>query len=137
MRDRPVVSRRAFLQSSAALTAAVVNARVPVLPAAPAPADISSEVQLLLDDWIVAEEKGLRRVLHRPRKRGLIQEEDGRDWERGSIYHCNIVCRDGRRRFHMTYRYYWWDPAVRKLQPSIGEDRAHRFRELLGYATRK
>ncbi len=135
MRDRPVLPRRAFLQSSAALTAAVVGARVPVLPAAPAPADAGSEVQLLLDDWIVAERKGLQRVLHRPRKRGLIQEADGRDWERGSIYHGNIVCRDGRGRFHMTYRYYWWDPAVRKLHPSIGEDRAHWFRELIGYAT--
>src|SRR5262245_33890612 len=133
MRNQSVFDRRRFLQSSFALTTGAILAAT--ARAAPAPVEVGSEVQLLLDDWIIAEKKGLRRVLHQPRKRGLIQEADGRDWERGSIYHGNIVCRDGRGRFHMTYRYYWWDPAVRTLHPSIGEDRAHWFRELTGYAT--
>src|SRR6266446_5994007 len=119
-RDQSVLNRRVFLQSSLALMGGTVLATMS--PAASAPAQVGGEDQFLLDDWIVAERKGLQRVLHRPRKRGLIQEADGRDWERGSIYHGNIVCRDGGGRFHMTYRYYWWDPAVRKLHPSIGED---------------
>jgi hypothetical protein len=133
MHDQTVLDRRVFLRSSVALTAGGVL--VATARAAPSPPDVGGEVQLLLDDWIVAEKQGLRRVLHRPRKRGLIQEADGRDWERGSIYHGNIACRDRGGRFHMTYRYYWWDPSVRTLHPSIAEDRAHWFRELTGYAT--
>src|SRR5437588_7322 len=35
----------------------------------------------------------------------------------------------------MVYRFYWEDPAVRRLHPSIGADRAHWFRETVGYAT--
>jgi hypothetical protein len=108
----------------------------PVFAAVPAKAvDVGGEAQFLIDDWIVAERKGLKRTLHQPSKQGLIREADGKEWERGGIYHGNIVCRDGRGAFHMTYRYYWWDPAVRDLHPSIGIDKAHWFRELVGYAT--
>jgi hypothetical protein len=35
----------------------------------------------------------------------------------------------------MLYRYPWDDPSVAPLHPSIGEDKAHWFRELTGYAT--
>src|SRR5262245_3654661 len=133
MHGHPAWHRRRFLHSACSLTTGAVLACA--APEAPASIDIGNEVQLLLDDRVVAESKGLKRVLHRPHKQGLIREVDGGDWHRGDVYHGNIVCRDSRGRFHMTYRYMWSDPEVRKLHPSIGEDRAHWFRESIGYAT--
>lgn len=97
-----------------------------------APREIGGELQLLLDDWLVAERKGLARTLHPPIKQGLIKEADGRDWERGDTYVGHIVCRDRQGRFHMTYRYEWWDASV---VDAVGDDRAHWFRESIAYAT--
>lgn len=97
--------------------------------------DIGSEPQSFLDDWIVDRMEGLSRTLHQPEKKGLIQEADGRDWERGGVYPGNSVYRDARGRFHMIYLYLWWDPGVRDLHPYIGEDRAHWFRSATAYAT--
>lgn len=104
--------------------------------ATPAPLDIGSEPVLLLDDWAV-EKSGLKRVMHQPVKQGLIKEADGTDWERGDCYVANgcTVVRDKSGRFHMTYRYLWWDPGVKSLHPGIGEDKAHWFRQSVGYAT--
>lgn len=98
------------------------------------PIAVDFEPQLFLDDAVVARADGLSRTLHPPVKKGLIQEADGRPWDRGDVYHGNIVCRDAAGRFHMTYRYMWWDAAVQKFK-EIGADRAHWFRESIGYAT--
>lgn len=130
------MNRRRFLKSAAALSAVACTSGIsPVDQARDGAVDPLREPLLFLDDWIIAESKGLRRTLHQPKKHGLIKEADGRDWERGDVYHGSLVCRDSRGRFHMTYRYYWWDPAVRTLHPSIGDDKAHWFREAVGYAT--
>src|SRR5436190_21954610 len=86
--SRHKISRRAFLRASTALAAAGAW-RLPIGTANAADQkvqEIGTENQLFLDDWIVAENKGLRRVLHTPVKRGLIKEADGRDWERGDVY---------------------------------------------------
>ncbi|NUM56227.1 MAG: hypothetical protein HUU46_21520 [Candidatus Hydrogenedentes bacterium] len=127
---RAAIDRRTFLRSSAAV---IIGA--PALAAVPRRVrDIGSEPQLFLDDWLIESVDGVRRTLHSPDKRGLLKEEDGRDWERGDVYHGNIVCRDNAGKFHMTYRYWWWDPSVRDLDPNIGVDRAHWFRECVAYA---
>lgn len=97
--------------------------------------DIGSETQLLLDDWVVERMSNVQRLLHQPAKKGLIRQADGSDWNRGDVYHGNIVCRDHIGRFHMTYRYLWHDASVRDLHPSIGDDKAHWFRESVAYAT--
>lgn len=100
------------------------------------PLDVADEPQLFLDDWLIAERRGLKRALHRPIKHGLIRDADGRPWDRGDVYHGNIVCRDARGKFHMTYRYLWSDPALRDHpHPSIGKDKAHWFRQAVAYAT--
>lgn len=98
-----------------------------------APATIGHEPQLFLDDGMIATSTRLKRTVHQPVKKGLIKDARGNDWDRGGIYHGNIVCRDSHGRFHMTYRYSWWDPRVRNLSPNIGEDKAHWFRETIGY----
>ena len=102
--------RRAFLRQTAATGAGAVcgfsassrgAARNDVR-------DVGVEPQLFLDDWIIQEMSGLRRTLHQPAKKGLIKEADGSDWQRGdvsiSMIDSNVVTRDGRGRFHMTYR---------------------------------
>ncbi len=93
--------------------------------------DIGSEPQYFFDDWIVESAHGLQRTVHKPTKKGLIKEADGRDWERGGVYHGNAVCRDAAGRFHMSYLYLWWDPSVKPLHPYIGEDKAHWFRNAI------
>ncbi len=132
-------SRREFLAATTGSVAAIASGATPL--AAKADEDttpnIGSEPQLFLDNWIIQEMRGLRRTLHQPTKKGLIKEADGRNWERGDCYASegNLVCRDKHGRFHMTYRYIWWDPSVRDLHPSIGEDKAHWFRQAVAYAT--
>ena len=71
----------------------------------------------------------MSRTLHQPKKHGLLKHADGSDWDRGDVYHGNIVCRDAAGQFHMTYRYIWDDPGVRGLSPNIGDDKAHWYRE--------
>lgn len=127
--------RRSFLGHVAATTAALGWLRATRAATSAGPLDIGSEPQLLLDDWIVAESAGLVRTLHQPAKQGLIKEADGSDWQAGDVYHGNIVCRDAAGRFHMTYRAIWPDAGVRDLHPSIGDDKAHWFRQSIGYAT--
>ena len=100
-----------------------------------APLDIADEPQLFLDDWIIDRSRNLTRTLHQPKKHGLIKNADGTDWDRGDVYHGNIVCRDAAGRFHMTYRYMWDDPAVANAHPYIGNDKAHWYRESIAYAT--
>ncbi|MEX2287131.1 MAG: hypothetical protein WD648_08585 [Planctomycetaceae bacterium] len=130
------MNRRSFLQvGAAAAVGGVVSLTVRPSFAAEDALDIGSEPQLFLDDWIVERSDGMKRVLHRPEKKGLVKNADGSDWDLGSVYQGNIVCRDARGRFHMTYRYSWWDASVRDLHPSIGNDKAHWFRESVGYAT--
>jgi len=124
------LSRRHFLCVSAAALASgglPASAQSPVL-------DIGGETQLFFDDWIVDHANGLKRTMHKPEKKGLIKEADGRDWERGGVYHGNAVCRDASGRFHMTYLYLWWDPSVKDLHRYIGEDKAHWFRNAIAYA---
>ncbi len=128
-------NRRAFVKTMAA--AAGLSLPIGLLQtrsASAAPGDkphSASGPQLFLDDEIIAELKDLRRVLHQPRKAGLIQEADGRPWELGDQI---SVVRDLGGRFHMTYRFAWPDPSVRDLHPSIGADKAHWFRQTTGYA---
>lgn len=96
---------------------------------------IASEPQLFLDDWLVAKTDKITRTLRQPKKHGLLKNADGSLWDRGDVYHDdgNIVTRDKSGRFHMTYRYIWSDPEVRKF-PQIGEDKAHWFRQAIAYA---
>ncbi|MFN0170907.1 MAG: hypothetical protein ACKV22_31200 [Bryobacteraceae bacterium] len=96
--------------------------------------DIGTETQLFLDDYAVDRVSGLTRSLHSPVKKGLIQDEKGGDFGIGGVYVGNLVTRDNRGRFHMMYRFPWDDPGVRDLHPSIGEDKAHWFRESAAYA---
>jgi hypothetical protein len=99
------------------------------------PIAIGREPQLFLDDFTVDRLTGVKRVLHPPDRKGLVQDEAGREFGTGGVYLGNIVYRDGRGVFHMLYRYPWDDPSVAPLHPSIGVDKAHWFRELTGYAT--
>ncbi len=135
MRRCPI-TRRDFLRTSAAATVIASVATPARSASAPETVlDIGSESQLLLDDWVAQRIDGLKRTLHQPTKQGLIKNADGSDWDLGSVYLGNIVCRDSSGRFHMTYRYSWWDASVRDLHPGIGEDKAHWFRETTAYAT--
>jgi|GEM_PF-737116 len=129
-----ILNRRRFLKLSAVVATGVIGSRGLLWAEEPPVADVGSETQLFLDDWIVGSMSGLRRTLHQPTKKGLIKEADGRDWESGDVYIGNIVCRDNRGRFHMTYRYGWWDPGVRDLHPGIGDDKAHWQRYTTAYA---
>lgn len=128
--------RPALLASACVLGLNGLSAKGKCADVLPPPLDIGSEQVLLLDDWTV-EKTDLKRVVHPPVKQGLIKEADGTDWERGDCYAANgcTVVRDKSGRLHMTYRYIWWDPAVKSLHPGIGEDRAHWFRQSMGYAT--
>lgn len=129
------LSRRRFLgATAAALAASGLSARAQN-PTPNGLVDIASESQYFFDDWIVEKTNGLQRTVHKPTKKGLIKEADGRDWERGGVYHGNAVCRDASGRFHMSYLYLWWDPSVKPLHPYIGEDKAHWFRNAIAYAT--
>lgn len=134
------IDRRAFLsKSSRALVAmgtglTLVDRGRTGLGAPAGAIPVGSETQLLIDDSIVQNKSGLTRTLHQPKKQGLIKEADGRDFERGGVYVGKIVCRDNAGKFHMTYRYYWWDEELQKLS-NIGIDKAHWFHETVGYAT--
>src|SRR5438445_4056414 len=128
------MNRRRFLEVSTVLGAAAIGSSSSVWAEQRPLKLIGSEPQLFLDDWIVEQASGLRRTLHHPTKKGLIKEADGRDWVNGDVYMGNIVCRDNRGRFHMTYRYGWWDPGVRNLDPNIGDDKAHWERYATAYA---
>jgi len=90
--------------------------------------DIATARQLFLDDWIVERTRGLQRTLHQPEKKGLIEEADGRPWERGYV---NWFARDSKGLFHMRYRFLWWDAASRA---SAAKFPAEQFRSLYGYA---
>ena len=100
------------------------------------PVRIDNETQLFLDDSGLERTTALRRILHQPSKQGPILNEKGGDFgPGGGIYLGNIVTRDPAGRFHMLYRYAWDDPGVASLSPNIGQDKAHWFRETVGYAT--
>lgn len=131
----PIQNRRAFLKIASGSAALAATTRLPALAADFTTLDIGSEPQLFLDDWVIDRTSELKRKLHQPKKHGLIKEADGRDWERGDVYHGCTVARDSRGRFHMTYRYFWYDAGVRDLHPYIGVDKAHWFRESVAYAT--
>jgi hypothetical protein len=128
------LSRRHFLGASAAAFAASGLSAHAENPDPIGPLDIGSEPQYFFDDWIVEEASGFKRTMHKPAKKGLIKEADGRDWERGGVYHGNAVCRGASGHFHMSYLYLWWDPSVKPLHPYIGEDKAHWFRNAIAYA---
>jgi len=128
------MNRRRFLEVSSLLGATLVGSGGAICAGEPPLALIGSETQLFLDDWIVERMNGLRRTLHQPKKKGLLKEADGTDWQNGDVYMGNIVCQDRRGRFHMTYRYGWWDPEVRNLHPNIGDDKAHWQRYTTAYA---
>ncbi|MCX6621333.1 MAG: hypothetical protein NTY38_09670, partial [Acidobacteria bacterium] len=99
------------------------------------PVRIDNETQLFLDEFGLERTTALRRVLHQPAKHGPILDEHGGDFGVGGVYLGNIVTRDNAGRFHMLYRYAWDDPSVASLSPNIGVDKAHWFRESVGYAT--
>lgn len=130
------INRRKFLSQSTAAAAGIAgisSARV-AFALANEPIEIGRETQLLIDDSIIQSQSGLVRTLHQPKKQGLIKEANGKDFERGAVYVGKIVCRDNAGKFHMTYRYYWWDEELQKL-PRVGIDKAHWFHETVGYAT--
>ena len=95
------ITRRSIIQGSlASATAVAIGVRPSGLLASPTEVvDIADQTQLLLDDWLVAELRNLKRTLRRPHKHGLIQEADGRDWQRGDA---PSVVRDGSGRFHLA-----------------------------------
>lgn len=128
--------RRSFLKLSLAAGAASIAGLAPRMSTAAESraVDIAAEPQFFLDDWLIERSVNLKRTLHQPTKQGLIKEADGRDWTRGDTYVGHIVCRDSSGRFHMTYRYEWWDAAVREVLPQSNFDRAHWFREATAYA---
>lgn len=130
------INRREFLQQSTAATAGIVAASGGKLSfaAEQKPLEIGGETQLVIDDFLIEQSSGLKRMLHQPKKQGLIKDTDGNDWDRGGVYVGKIVCQDNASKFHMTYRYYWWDAELQKL-PRIGIDKAHWFHETVGYAT--
>ncbi|MSR60288.1 MAG: hypothetical protein EXS05_22050 [Planctomycetaceae bacterium] len=130
------INRRDFLsQASVSATGVALAAGGRIAWAgADESVDIGRETQLVIDDSLLQNKNGLTRTLHQPKKQGLIKEADGRDFERGGVYVGKIVCRDNAGKFHMTYRYYWWDDELQKL-PSVGIDKAHWFHETVGYAT--
>lgn len=128
-------TRRQFLGASAAALASGCMAARAETASLPSILWVGDEPQYFFDDWIVEESSGFKRTMHQPTKKGLIKEADGRDWERGGVYHGNAVCRDASGRFHMSYLYLWWDPSVKPLHPYIGEDKAHWFRNAIAYAT--
>jgi hypothetical protein len=129
-----MLSRRDFLKSSIVLSTALGSSLAMVRAQERPAVNIASETQLFLDDWIIERMDGLERTLHSAEKKGLLKEADGRNWTMGDVYMGNIVCQDSRGRFHMTYRYGWWDPGVRDLHPSIGDDKAHWTRYTVAYA---
>jgi len=90
--------------------------------------DIATTRQLFLDNWIVERTNGLERTLHQPEKKGLIQEADGRPWQRGYV---SWFARDQKGLFHMRYSFLWWDAANRA---SAAKFPAEQFRRLYGYA---
>ncbi|MBI4582829.1 MAG: hypothetical protein HY717_02175 [Planctomycetes bacterium] len=128
------MKRRTFLRNSTVLALGGLGGlmgRLTSFAADNTARDIGSQEQLFLDDWIIERTSGLSRTLHRPVKKGLIQEADGRPWERGGV---TTAVRDAGGRFHMTYNLLYWDPSVRHLHPSIGDDKAHWFRIVPCYA---
>lgn len=135
MQKALLVTRRDVLKHGAALGACASWISVGASPAEAAsaaadsrPRHVGTTRQLFLDNWIVERISGLKRTLHPPQKKGLIQEADGRPWERGCV---SSVVRDARGRFHMTYRVFWFDAAAlqrKKHFPAEG------FRSLIGYA---
>jgi hypothetical protein len=129
----PRPDRRSFFRVSAASVLGLSWGTCPatVQAADPGAADVGQAVQLFLDDGLAATTKGLVKRWHRPRKAGLIREADGKPWERGDQV---AVIREAAGRFHMLYRLAWEDPAVRDLHSGIGQDKAHWFRETVGYA---
>ena len=131
---REPLDRRTFLKGSAAIAAASwLGGRT---CRAEEPGDgshrLRSQAELFLDDRLVDRAEGLSRTVHKPVKQGLIQEADGAPWEIGGV---TTVVRGDDGRFHMMYNLLYWDPAVRDLHPSIGEDKAHWFRIVPCYAT--
>jgi len=129
-----MMTRRDFLKSSMVASAALGGSLDFVRAQERPVINIASETQLFFDDWIIERMEGLERTLHPAEKKGLLKEADGRNWQMGDVYMGNIVCQDNRGRFHMTYRYGWWDPGVRDLHPSIGDDKAHWTRYTTAYA---
>ncbi len=130
------LNRREFIKRTAAAGVSLPVGRTIRAAAASMPdqSEFGARAHLFLDDENIAEMQGLRRVLHQPRKEGLIQEADGRPWELGDQM---SVVRDLSGRFHMTYRFHWPDPSVRDLHPNIGPDKAHWFRQTTAYANSK
>ncbi|MFV1968324.1 MAG: twin-arginine translocation signal domain-containing protein, partial [Pirellulaceae bacterium] len=126
-----VLTRRDVLKGATALGAAACLPGTSVSFADGQDAEtraIATTRQLFLDNWIVERTSGLERTLHQPEKKGLIQEADGRPWERG---HVNWFARDRKGLFHMRYRFIWWD-AARKA--SAAKFPAEQFQSLNGYA---
>lgn len=121
------LTRRTFLNTSAAAGASVLVGQIGHA-SEPEPANIGDEPQLFLDEWIIAEKKGLKRTLHQPEKKGLIREADGRPWERGGA---SSVVRDARGRFHMAYRMFWFDEKALEAKKHFPPEG---FRTLTGYA---
>ena len=123
------LSRRDLLKSASAFGLVAAGAtRVSLAASEPQPLSIDHEPQLFLDDWIVADSKGLKRVLHQPEKKGLIREGDGRPWERGSA---STVVRDAQGRFHMSYSIRWFSEEALKAKKHFP---AEGTRSLQGYA---
>jgi hypothetical protein len=73
------------------------------------PIDVGSRRQLFLDQHLVAVETGLSRVLHHPKKRGLVIRRE-HPWE-GMIIASEPVVRDERGRFHVLYGLYYYNQA--------------------------
>ena len=135
MNKARLVTRRDVLKKGAALGAASlagIGFRLAGADAGPGdgqPRNIGTTKQLFLDNRIVERMTGLKRTLHQPEKKGVIEDSDGRPWERGGV---STVVRDAEGLFHMSFRTFWFDAAALEAKKHFP---AEGFRSLNGYAT--
>lgn len=98
--------------------------------------EIGSTWQLFLDDFLIEQMSGLSRVLHPPRKCGVVLEGD-EPWESAGVHvhPDNGVFRDDDRgKWHMLYRAMTWEPQLARTLEHNPGDRAHHFRARPAYA---
>lgn len=90
------------------------------------PVHVGARRQLFLDQHLVSVETGLSRVLHHPRKKGLVIRRE-HPWE-GMVIATEPVVRDENGRFHALYGLYYYNEA------SNPRDKAEQYSRVRAYA---
>ena len=93
---------------------------------------INSDWQLFLDDYIIDRMTGLSRIVHHPKKCGVVLEPD-KPWETFGCQGANVFI-DECGKWHMLYNAIWWDSNAAKDLPENASDRAHHIRTKTAYA---